>query len=358
MSVISGMSPAARRLRKRGFLTWGIIVLSVWLLCSLAFAGLFAQAQMSYAAAFLGGQVMIGWVFLLLGLVLLTVGIVGEMRAQRFNRRDIALANAFHDRLMELAQVPRASMYTDPDAPVVRDARLIEIERHFDQQTQGAITGTLETRMKMFASSFGVSSGRSYGTSEYYGDGRAGASTTSYGTTSTTTSGTIQGTTTAHLGLSQTTRANLMGDALFAVFEVAGDTYRVVSMSTPAAREWLADLVRGVAAHYGGDQTHAGGVIAAWVPTLVQQFGPEDVSYATDRLKSIAARDFAERDPVSITGAPVGRNAMIAVSMQLATGQTLELMPIAFPAVFGSAIGAADKRAMTLPVATPAQVTA
>lgn len=356
MSVVRGMSPAARRMRKRGFLTWGIIVLAVWLLSSLAFAGLFTQGAMDYATAFMGGQVLIGWVFLLLGLVFLGIGIFGEVRARAFNRRDTARANALHERLVELSRTPRAAMYEDRDAPVIRNARLIEIERHFDQQTQGAITGTLETRMRMFATSFGATSGRSYGTTDY-GYDRSGTSVSSYSTTTTTTSGSLQGTTTADLGLSQTTRDNLMGDALFAVFEIDGDTYRVVSMSTPAAREWLADLIRGVAAHYGGDQTHSGSVVGAWVPNLVQQFGPEDVSYATDRLKAIAARDFADRDAVSITGAPVGRNAMIAVSMQLANGQSLDLMPIAFPGLFGAAIGAADKRAVAAPSAAMPQVT-
>ncbi|WP_434810613.1 hypothetical protein [Microbacterium sp. bgisy189] len=349
---MSGMSPAARRLRKRGFLVWGIVVLVVWAICSWTFASLFGQGGVSFEQAFISGQALVGWIFLLLGVVLLAIGVFGEIRARRFNARDKALAEALHRRLVEFVQLPRAVMYTDEQAAGISGARLIEIERHFDQQTQGAITGTLELRLRMFATSFGTTTGRTYGDTRY-GYDRAWSNSTTRSTTASTTSGTIQGGGDLNLSLSQTTRDNLMGDALFAVFEVAGeDTFRVVSMSTPAAREWMADLIRGVAADYGGDQTHSGGVIGAWVPNLVQQFGPEDVSYATDRLKAIAARPFDERVPVDVQGAPVARNAMIAVTMGIG-GARLELLPIAFPNRFGEAIGAADTAVLAAPAAMP-----
>lgn len=336
-SIVSGMSPAARARRKRGLLIWGIAILVVWLLCSLVFASLFAPVSPDFLSAFMAGQ-MIGGVFFLLGVILFIIGFVAELRANAFNRRDIAQAESLHHRLVAFSQTPRSQIYSTPDDVTVQGARIIEIERHFDQQTEGAITGALETSMRMFSTSFGTSSSRSYA---YDGDHAR-----SYGVDTSVTSGSISGTTIANLSMSQTTRANLMGDALFAVFELdGGDTFRVVSMSAPGVRDWMAELIQAVSEYFGGQATHSGGVVAAWVPTLTHQFGPQDVSYATDRLKAIAARPYGEREAVAFAGTTIGRNAMIATHMRIGDAPPLELLPTTFPSTFGAALGAPEQNA-------------
>lgn len=338
--VVSGMSAAARARRKRGLLIWGSVILVVWFLCSLGFARMMESMSPNFVSAFLSGQVF-GGVFFLVGAILFTVGLVSELRANAFNRRDTAQANALHRRLESFAQTPRSQLYSAQGyvqgAAAVDSARVVEIERHFDQQTEGAITGALETSMRMFATSFGASSTRT---------GYDGEHAQSYGAHGSVTSGSLMGTTIANLSMSQRTRSNLMGDALFAVFEVNGDdTYRVVSMSAPGVREWMAELIFAVAAYFGGPATHAGAVVGAWVPTLTARFGPQDVSYATDRLKAIAARPYGERDPVAFSGTVIGRNAMIATHLSIGSAAPLELLPVMFPAAFGQALGAPEHQA-------------
>ncbi|QTV79807.1 hypothetical protein [Microbacterium sp. NIBRBAC000506063] len=333
-------------MRKRGMLVWGIIILLIWLACSLGFAALMVQTGADFLSGFVFGQT-IGFIFFLLGLILFLIGFFAELKASRFNRRDIAQANALHHRLVEFAQTPRQVMYSVPDDVSVSGARIIEIERHFDQQTEGAITGAMETSMRMFATSFGASSSSTYAT----GDDTA----RSFGTSVSTTSGSLSGTTIANLSLSQTTRANLMGDALFAVFEVDGnDTYRVVSMSAPGVRDWMAEMITAVSEYYGGQATHSGGVVAAWVPTLTQNYGPQDVSYATDRLKALAARPYEDRDEVLLSGTTIGRNAMIATHMRIGEAAPLELLPAAFPSALGAALGTASAGAVGAAVAAHA----
>ena len=313
------------------------MILAVWLLCSLAFAAFMEQAAPNFISAFVMGQ-MFGWIFFLLGVIPLLIGIICEIRARSFNRRDIAQANALHDRLVAFSQTPRAAVYGDPGNAQIANARVIEIERHFDQQTEGAITGALETSMRMFSTSFGTSSASTYTGSDNRLD--------TYGSQSSVTSGTLNGTTIANLRMSKTTRANLMGDALFAVFEIDGnDTFRVVSMSAPGVRDWMSELIMAVANHFGGTSTHSGNVVAAWVPNLTGHFGPQDVSYATDRLKALAARPLEEREPVAITGTMIGRNAMIATQMSISSAAPLELLPVVFPRALGVALGAPEQRA-------------
>src|SRR5690606_21877557 len=116
--------------------------------------------------------------------------------------------------------------------------------------------------------------------------------------------GAIRGLSQVDLAVSSTTRNNLMGDALFSVFEAPGpagdrDTYRVISMSQPGVISWLQELVAFAANQVGGPRTHAGGTVLSWTQQLVQRFAPGDISYVTDRLKALQARGDDEREPVS-----------------------------------------------------------
>lgn len=342
MQRISGMSPAAQARRKRGLLIWGLIILIVWLLISLGVAMIFDPVAPNFLSAFMAGQVF-GFLFFIVGAILFLIGLLAEIRARIFNAHDIARAKGLNRKLAAFSQYSRAQLYEASGDIVIEDAKIIEIERHFDQQTEGAITGTLETSMHMFSTSYNKSSAQTIGKYDDRGQGYVTDSsrTTSWG--KTTTSGTMTGTSIANFSLSQTTRANLMGDALFAVFEINGnDTYRVVSMSAPGVKAWMGDLIMTVAEHFGGYMTHSGQMIAAWIPSLTHQFGPQDVSYATDRLKVLAARPYEDREAVSFEGTAIGRNAMIATHIRIGAAEPLEMLPVAFPGTFGRALGSPE----------------
>lgn len=273
----------------------------------------------------------------LLGVIFLIIGIAGEIRAKRFNKRDWALADALHEALDELGRAPAAAAYRigEGDA-TISNARLIEVERHFDSQTEGAISGTITHQLRMFGASFSTS----YGSARSTGPGTASTSSSSVGMFT----GAIRGLSQVDLAVSSTTRNNLMGDALFSVFEAPGpagdrDTYRVISMSQPGVISWLQELVAFAANQVGGPRTHAGGTVLSWTQQLVQRFAPGDISYVTDRLKALQARGDDEREPVSVYGTVAGRNALIATAIAIGgSQQQLDLMPARFPELFGRAL--------------------
>lgn len=317
-------SPRALQFRRQNAFVGGIVLLVIWFFISLTVAGAahigFPRTQI-YTA-----------LLLVIGLIALAVGIVGEVRARRFNRADWALADSLGGALTELWHTPPPAAYEPhQQLATVPGARLVEIERHFDQQTEGAIAGTMSHKMKMFGTTFSTSYGRAVGDRGFASSSLGGFS------------GSIKGLSTVDLSISTTTRDNLMGDALFSVFEAPGpagarDTWRVISMSQPGVRSWINDLVQQTAQQFGGTMTHSGTTVSTWSGNLMAQFQPGDISYVTDRLKAIASRPYENREPVDIIGTPAGRNAVMVTSVRIAGGEELLLMPSAFPGLFGTAI--------------------
>jgi hypothetical protein len=189
-------------------------------------------------------------------------------------------------------------------------------------------------QLRMFGTSFSSSYGTAYGTSP----NSVNFSSASSGTFS----GSIRGLSEVNLGISTTTRNNLLGDALFSVFEAAGpagerDTYRVISMSQPGVAGWINDLVSFAADQLGGPMTHAGTTVFAWNNDLIARFVPGDISYVTDRLKALHSRPLDERELVLVRGMFAGRNAIIATSVSIGDGTDLHLMPAQFPGMLGHA---------------------
>lgn len=325
----------ALSMRKRGLLIWGIVLLVAWAGITIPVTIAYSNDALERAAMVIAMQFFVG-ILGLLGLIFLIIGISGEIRSKRFNRRDWALADALHESLGELWHVPAESAYqlVEGDA-TISGARLVEIERHFDSQTEGAINGTMSHQLRMFGTSFSAS----YGSARATGRGTSSMSSTSAGFFS----GSIKGLSEVNLNVSTTTRNNLMGDALFAVFEAPGpagvrDTYRVISMSQPGVISWLRELIGFAANQVGGPRTHAGGTVLSWVDNLVGRFAPTDISYVTDRLKALHSRTPEERETVTVHGTTAGRNAVIATSISIGGTQPLSMMPSRFPALFGRAL--------------------
>ena len=321
------MSPAAEAMRSPQNFAWGIILLVAWGLPSLLAAMVMIP---KYTEAFLGLQVLCGLVGLV-GAVLLYVGIRDAIRARRFNAQDWAMADALVMSMRDLwSQPPEVAYHPVPDETQIIGARLIEVQRHFDSQTQGAITGAMVHRLRMF----GVSFSAAYGVTERTSVG-AGVF-----------SGWIRGLSKVDLDVSLTTRNNLMGDALFAVLEAPGpagerDTYRVVSMSQPAVASWIHDLAAHAAQQFGGPSTHAGATLLQLAQNLQRQFISQDITYVTDRLKALEARPAHERETVSVRGIPIGRNAIIATAVTIGHGPELRLMPSRLPELLGHAVAIA-----------------
>ncbi|MVA75345.1 hypothetical protein GC722_04775 [Auraticoccus sp. F435] len=337
------LSPRAVSLQRHGTILWGVLLLGVWLLGTafwtvLGASGFFdsggadepvppATAAVAY---FIASQLLVG-LFGVLGLVLVVVGLRAGRRARAFEQRDRALAAALAGAVDQLRRLPAEAVYEPGEGDVVlRGARLVEVSRHFDSQAHGAVTGTMVHRMRSFGSSFSLS----YGASSGLGVGSSSFSSSAVGLSS------------VDLQLSATTRDDLMGDALFAVFEAPGpagpeDVHRVVSMSAAAAMGWVSDLVASVAYQLGGRDTHAGATLLAAAGELAARFAPPDVSYTTDRLMALERRSAAERAPVTVHGPAIGRNALLGAGISIDGGTPLQLLPAGFPQLFGQVVGQA-----------------
>lgn len=340
----SKYSAAAKAKRHRGSLAWGILFATGWVFATIGMMPVARAAlqpapgaQPNEFGAFLLTQVFVG-VLLIVAIILLIIGVVGEVKSTKFNRRDAVLAHAMGDRLAALSTEPRSAMYAVDTAENadgswdhrITDAIPLEVERHFDQQTLGSITGALQTRMSLFGTTVGI------GVVNRRGIGFGGA----------LTKGRVHGTTQADLTVNETTRANLMGDGLFSTYSTGEDSWRLIAMPNTAAQEWLYNLLLQLWHHFGSDETHTGRTVGSWVGPLTQTFTPSDVSYATDRLTHILSRPFEARPPVTFSGTLIGRNAILAAELTLPDGTRLEMLPIRLPARLAAAVLAAEADAV------------
>lgn len=326
MTKKPGLSPAARSIARPGQLGWGIALAAVGLFfLFLALTGASAATALSV-------------ILLLIGLPLLANGWIKLTRARAYNRADLALAETISQELNELCQRPEIEAYLpDAGSASVNEATVVELERHFDQETAGSIIGTLNHRFSTFGHSTGFSGG---------GISNSGLLSA---VNNSSMRGFINGVSSASLRMNQTTSANLLGDALFSVLEFTSatghkDTMRVVSVSAPAASSWIADLIAGVGHALGGTSTHAGSSVGQWIGPLTNKFTPRDISYTTDRLKALERSSDLTR--ISVTGQTVGRNAILGTQFRFADGQQTNLFPAQFPQMLGTAIGQATRRAV------------
>lgn len=343
--LVSGFSAAAKAKRHRGSLVWGILFAVAWFVATSGLMPVVRDAQQqpdgmtNEFGAFLSTQIFVG-ILLIVAVVLLSVGIVGEVNAFKFNRNDTALANSMNDRLATLSTMPRAAAYaidTGKNADGSRDHRIsdalpLEVERHFDQQTLGSITGALQTRLNIFGATVGI------GAVNRRGLGIGGA----------LTKGRAHGTTHADLTVSETTRASLMDDGLFSTYAIGDDTWRLIAMPNTAAYEWTYNLLLQLWHHFGSDATHTGRIVGSWVGPLSQAFAPSDVSYATDRLKHILSQPHETRPHVSFAGTLIGRNAILAAELTLPDRTRLEMLPVALPTYTAAAVIGAESDAARL----------
>lgn len=308
---------------RTGKLVWG---------CILVVAGLFLFTQEMAAFAV---------ILLIIGIPLSLVGFSAGRKARRFNRHDTAVAGRIGDEFWNMLQRPALPAYAPDDQGwEISEARVVELERHFDQETAGNLNGALHHNFSSFSSSFGLSVGRAG--QDWFGAASASNSR-----------GLLTGISNANLTMHSTTRDNLMGDALFSVLEFPTgsgdlDTMRLISMSQPGAAAWLGDLINVVGQNLGRHSTHSGATVLRHLPDLVAHFTPKDVSYTTDRLKALERRqrDTGLVPTLHAFGQPIGRNAMIATEIRFADGQRSHLFPLQFPRMLGHAIGKASNSAM------------
>lgn len=319
---------AQRKLHRTG-LTIGIVLLVITaMLLALPFL---LSNDMSAA---------IGWAVLIIvftsllwtpGIVLVVVGVAGEVSAKRINRQDWATAVALAHHAESLLQQPAERAYSSGAVIHLDPRRVLEVERHFDEKTAGEARGTLMHQFSMFGHSFGVG----YATSDR---SSVGASVHS---------GAIKGMSDVHLSLASTTRHDLMGDALFALFETtdnsgSADTLRVTALSNGAVLEWIQRLILQTAERFGLD-THSGVTIQSYASRLAAHYGPADVSYLSDRLHLALAQDKrGEQTPeIRVDGVASGRGAIVATSASIGTSTDLRIFPTAFPAMWGESVGEA-----------------
>lgn len=334
------MCGRARRHLHRTALIVGIVLLAI-VGFLLALPALFAQSS----SGVLSGMFAVLFFTSLLwvvGLVLVIVGVLGEIKARKINREDWATATALAEHADELLRQPAGSAYTSGSVIRLDPRRVLEVERHFDEKTAGEARGTLMHQFSMFGQSFGV--------------GYAVGDRTSVG--ASVHSAAIRGMSDVHLALASTTRHDLMGDALFALFETrdgdgSADTLRVTALSNGAVLEWIHALVQQTAQQFGLD-THSGATIQAYSQRLAAHFAPADVSYLSDRLHLALAQDKrGEQAPViGVDGVRSGRGAIVATSARIGTADDLRIFPTAFPAMWGHAVGGALAAASTSPQLT------
>ena len=322
MASPPSLSPAARSRQKHATLTIGILLVALWVVPVVLLA-----LDPSEDAR---GLALAGLLYLVPGAVMTGVGVRAEQRARRFNRLDRAFAEGLADELQALCGADPLQAYrTAPDLVEVRDARLVEVERHFDQRTVGVVAGRLSHQLSLFGGTVGTT----------YGPPGVGG-----------TSGVVDGLGAVRLVAEQRSWDNLMGDAAFVVLEAPGpagpdDTYRVVTVSAAAAAGWVQALVLATVDHLEGPRTFAGSTLAGFSGSLISHFAPQDVSYAVDRLRAQAGRAPERRDVLTVHGLGVGRNALLGVDVQIGRESALLLFPVQFPALFGQAVARAARRA-------------
>ncbi len=276
-----------------------------------------------------------------IGIPLLLSGINAWRKAVAFNETDFAYSRTIHKELVTLANLPHeTAFHGDASCISIHTATVVELQRHFDQDTSGAIVGTLNHSMRMFGHSTGIGLGRVTGRGNLFSANISAMR------------GFINGVSNVQLGMSSTTRSNLLGDALFSVLEFTGndghpDTMRLVSMSRPAATQWMGDLINGVSQSLGGPSTHAGQAVAHWTGPLTANYTPRDISYTTDRLKAMERHQ--NMTLPAATGQLVGRNAMLATAIEFSNGTVTRLFPHKFPSMFGASIGRASRETLGLP---------
>ncbi|WP_193105383.1 hypothetical protein [Brachybacterium sp. FME24] len=327
MSTSPSMCGRARRHLHRNSLIIGPLLLLVTaglLILPWLFAG--------SAGGALGGMITVLVLTTLLwvpGIVLTIVGVLGESKARRINREDWAMAEAVAAHAEQLLTALPSRAYTSDAVIRLDPRRVLEVERHFDEKTAGEARGTLMHQFSMFGHSFGVGYAAGQRTSIAGGVHSAA----------------IQGMSDVHLSLASTTRHDLMGDALFALFETrdatdSADTLRVTALSNGAVMEWIHGLIVQTAHQFGLD-THSGATVQAYAQRIASHFAPADVSYLSDRLHLALAQDKRGEAPpqIFVEGVPSGRGALVATSARIGSTDPLRIFPTEFPAMWGITVG-------------------
>lgn len=191
--------------------------------------------------------------------------------------------------------------------------RLGEVTRHFDANTNAAVTGWLNHDLGFHGWGVGLSVNN------------VGLGLGSLG---------LRGTSRVDLKLSGTTRDDLMGDGFVAVFEKdtpAGiDTLRVVVPSENETREFLEATFEQLASRLTQTPTwtRSHSILRDRLHELLAYV--DETSYVSDRLQAILRMMPESRPLVTVFGEPLSRHAVLGAAVQIAGDDALHpLFPVA-----------------------------
>lgn len=330
------LSSAARRVRRPGFLGWGIALLIIALGAGMPVLIALRPTGEHRPEPF-GATVIMVVLMAIIGVALLLLGMGAERRAVGVDRHDRDLADALATALDDLARRPAAEAYdTTAELSVISGARVLEVTEEIDQVVVDRVVDVLAAWWGQLGPSFATSSAAALAGRE---------------PDSARLEDTARRLREPDLRL-QDASERLSSGALSVLVEAPGpsgarDTFRVICLPAQAMRHGMGLLLTYVARQFGGTASHAGAAVGQARTGLVDQFVPSDTAYAFDRLAVQRDRQLTEREPMTIVGAPIGRNAILAVTMVIGGGEPVRLVPAGFATLVGRAVGAAVASALT-----------
>ncbi len=191
---------------------------------------------------------------------------------------------------------------------VFEDLQVGEVQRHFDSQTAGQISGVLQHELGIHGGMIGLGG---------FSVGRLG----------------ISGASAVDLQTQATTRDDLLNDAFVAVFDrllPSGmvDTVRVVAPSEAATREILTEHLRAMYEAMGSQKSVGTQQFERMIQTTMSMVST-DVGYVSDQLSAVVRRKPDPAPLFKVVGLPLGQHALLGGSIQFpGSSEWHQLFPV------------------------------
>jgi hypothetical protein len=192
----------------------------------------------------------------------------------------------------------------------LEDLQVGEVQRHFDSQTVGQISGVLQHELGIHGGMIGLGG---------FFIGRLG----------------ISGASGVDLQTQAATRDDLLNDAFVAVFDrplPSGmvETVRVVAPSEAATREILAEHLRAMYEEMGSQKSVGTQRFERMIQTTMSMVST-DVGYVSDQLSAVLRRKPDPAPLFKVVGLPLGQHALLGGSIQFpGDNQWHQLFPVEF----------------------------
>ncbi len=258
------------------------------------------------------GQVVIvvlGWI-VIMGVLATKLGARQEWLEQ--NRLDYEASQAIRRSLERILSESAPVTDRSSDLHICGDARVGEVSRHFDQRMNASINGWLQHALNVHG--WGVNIAGNSGGLSINKLGLSGASA-------------------VELAATAVNRTDLTGDGFLAVLErehLDGrlETTRVIAPSLPACREYVVQLMRGLAASFGSG-SHVYTAMDSYLLRLASSIKCE-TSRVSDQLLAMLRQSPDRRSTVSVVGDDLEGWAILGAAIRLgADGPWQQLFPIA-----------------------------